>query len=243
MTEARLDKREEWSTAVDRMNDAEFDALLPTFARLRSRTYWTPVAVARCAAQVLAELGIRRVLDLGCGPGKLCIVAGARAPHIAFAGIDHRPRLVATSRAIATEVGVSNASFEVGDATRANWSGFDALYVFNSFAENSFAPADQFDETVELTPARRIADVLRIESALAAMPVGTVLVTYHGLGGPIPGSYERIHLERVGSGFLQVWRRAHADHRDHYWIEDGAEAEIADAAQVGRYLSCELGDG
>ena len=224
----------------DEMDDAEFDALLPSFARRRSRTYWTPVAVARCAAQLLTELGARRVLDLGSGPGKFCIVAGARAPSIAFAGVDHRPRLVAVSRAISAETGVRNTTFELGDATRTPWTGFDALYVYNSFAENSFSREDQFDDAVELSPERRVADVLRIESALAAMPVGTVLVTYHGLGGPIPGSYARVHLEQAGTGWLQVWRRAHSTTPDYFWLEQGPEAEVANAVEVGRYLADEL---
>ena len=130
-----------------------------------------------------------------------------------------------------------NASFALGDATRVPWTGFDALYVFNSFAENSFSRDDQFDETVELSPARRVSEALRVERALAAMPAGTVLVTYYGLGGPIPGSYDRLHVARAGTGWLQVWRRAHASTRDDFWLEEGADAWPVDAAQVGRYLS------
>ena len=92
---------------------------------------------------------------------------------------------------------------------------------------------------MELSHARRVSEALRIEAALAVMPADTLLLTYYGLGGPIPGSYERVHAERAGSGWLQVWRRGHAPN-ECFWLEDGAEALLVNAAQVGRFLAEEL---
>jgi SAM-dependent methyltransferase len=229
--------REGSLTAVDALTDLQVDALLPPAARQASGRYWTPVAVARRTAQILDELGVRRVLDVGSGPGKFCVIAGARAPRIDFVGVEHRAHLVASAQALASEVGIQNATFQHDDATRLPWTQFEAVYIFNSFAENGFAREDQFDQSVELSRQRRLADVLRVKRQLATAPAGTVLLTYYGLGGPIPGSYERLHVEAVGTGWLQVWRHVGPGLSDTYWIEDDDDAFRASAAGVRRYLS------
>lgn len=220
------------TTTADDMTDAELDGLLPVAVRRVSRVYWTSVAVARKAAEILEHLGVRRVLDMGAGPGKFCVVAGARAPCIEFVGIEHRPRLVAIARSLAAEVGVVNVAFSVGDATRAAWTDFDAFYVFNSFAENDLAVDDRFDGTVELSRARHIAEVTRVARRLATAPVGTVLLTYHGLTGPIPRSYELLHAETAGAGWMRVWRKGDAASCGKYWLEEGAEVSAWAARPV-----------
>src|SRR3954452_18195742 len=55
--------------------DAEFDRLFPDELRDRSYLHWTPVEVAVRAAELLAPSprGIR-VLDVGAGVGKLCLI-------------------------------------------------------------------------------------------------------------------------------------------------------------------------
>lgn len=211
------------STAANDMTDAQFDALLPVVVRRVSRVYWTSVDVARKAAQIMEHLGVRRVLDMGSGPGKFCVVAGARAPRIAFVGVEHRPQLVAIAQSVAAKLGIINVTFSVGDATRTPWTDFDAFYVYNSFAENEFAADDQFDQTVELSHARHLAEVKRVARRLASAPVGSVVVTYHGLSGPIPGSYDLLHLEAAGTGWLRVWRKSAVPARDRYWLEEGAD--------------------
>lgn len=222
--------------AVDDMSDAQLDALLPAAAREASRVYWTPVGVARRAAQIFAGLGVCRVLDVGSGPGKFCVVASAQAPRVAFVGIEHRAQLVAAARSLAATVGSEGVTFVLGDATSLPWTGFDAFYVFNSFAENAASSGDQFDHTVELSRARRVADVIRVERWLAAVPVGTVLLTYNGLGGPIPASYACLHVEAAGDAWLRVWRRVGAVATNKYWLEDGADVSVITSDDVGRCL-------
>lgn len=225
-----------WPIPIDDTSDAQFDALLPRPARRVSSVYWTPVRVARRAAQIFDDLGVSRVLDVGSGPGKFCIVAGARAPRISFVGIEHRPHLVAAAHALAVSVGTTNVSFVHGDATSFPWTDFDGFYVFNSFAENSYPSDNQLDQTVELSHARRIDDVMRVERWLATRDPGTILLTYHGLGGPIPGSYEQVHVEAAGSDWLRAWRRGRAVANDRYWLEDAADVRLATIEGVVRHL-------
>src|SRR5207244_1254082 len=54
--------------------DGVFDRMFPTELRFVSFQHWTPVAVARRAAELLVGAGARRLLDVGSGPGKFCIV-------------------------------------------------------------------------------------------------------------------------------------------------------------------------
>lgn len=51
--------------------DRSFDRFLPEALRLVSPAYWTPLAVAKRAADWLEDLGIRTVVDLGSGAGKI----------------------------------------------------------------------------------------------------------------------------------------------------------------------------
>ncbi len=224
------------AATIDTMTDAQIDALLPPAARRVSRVYWTPVRVARRAALIFDALGVARVLDVGSGAGKFCVVAGARVPRISFVGVEHRPHLVAAAQSLAAAVGSTNVTFLVSDATSVPFPGFDGFYVFNSFAENSFVADEQLDQTVELSRVRRIDDVMRVERWLAARPVGNVLLTYHGLGGPIPGCYERVHVEAAGSSWLCAWRKSANGTRDRYWIEDGEDVTLATLEKVVRHL-------
>ena len=224
------------ATAIDNMTDGQIDALLPPVMRLVSPMYWTPVRVARRAAQIFDDLEVTRVLDVGSGPGKFCVVAGARVPRISFVGIEHRTHLVAAARSLAAKVGTANVTFEHGDATNLPDTGFDGFYVFNSFAENGFSAHNQLDQTVELSRVRLVGDVMRVERWLATRPVGTVLLTYHGLGGPIPSSYECVHVEAAGTAWLRAWQKGRDGKGDGYWLEDDAEITRATLEDVVSHL-------
>lgn len=200
-------------------DDAAFDALYPHLVRVLSSRFWTPVAVARRAARLLAEAGARRVLDVGAGAGKFALVGAAEVPHVRFVGIEQRAALVRIARETAARLRLTNVSFEHGDATRASWEGFDGVYFFNPFAENLFAPSDQMDSEVVLSRDKFFQDVIRVESALRAARVGTAFVTYHGVGGRVPSCYDVVHTERARSDCLRLWvkKRAHDD--GHFYLE------------------------
>jgi SAM-dependent methyltransferase len=223
--------------------DAEFDVLLPPPARQASAIYWTPVVVAQRAAELLTEVGVRRVLDVGAGPGKFCIVGASRAPSIAFVGIEHRPHLVAIAEHLAREMGTPNARFRLGNVTSTSWSEFDALYVFNSFAENLFSAVERFDDTVELSRARYVEDVLAVGRKLAELPEGTFVLTYHGLGGPIPDVYERVRVEPAGTGWLNLWRHRGASTSEMSWLEDDAGICAVSTAELRQVLRSVEHDG
>jgi SAM-dependent methyltransferase len=204
--------------------DVEFDRVYPHAIRAISRRHWTPVAVARRAAQLLQRAGARRVLDVGSGVGKFVLVAAATAPEVTFVGVEHRARLVEIARTAQVRLRLPNASFVCGEASEVPWCDFDGLYFFNPFIENLFADGDRIDLALEMTEARFDRDVQRTEAALRASPVGTAVVTYHGMGARIPGCYEPVRSERAGSDFLRLWVKRHERAEGfHLDVGDGIE--------------------
>jgi len=224
----------------DAWGDDEIDALLPDALRARSRVFWTPVHVARRVAQILNGLGCRRVLDVGCGPGKLAVVAAQLCPILSIHGVDHRPHLVTAARVLASRLGVANVSFELGDATQVAWTGFEAFYAFNPFAENDFSATERLDDTVPLSRAHRVHDLLRAAQQLDTVDRGAVLVTYHGLGGPIPSTWECLHTEAIGSGWVRVWYKARVGPIELYWMEHDDRLEWLTPRDLGHALGRQL---
>jgi len=83
------------------------------------------------------EAGID-VADLGCGSGHAINLMAQRFPKSRFTGYDFSEEGVATGRAEAKEMGLSNASFEVQDL--ANMSGseqFDVITVFDAIHDQA----------------------------------------------------------------------------------------------------------
>jgi len=73
-----------------------------------------------------------RVLDLGCGFGLFSLYYASVLPGIAIDGIDLNPRRIAMARKAAERLGLTNARYEVGNAT--DFRGgrlYDAAYMLD----------------------------------------------------------------------------------------------------------------
>ena len=192
----------------NRVDDATFDALYPASVRAISSVYWTPISVAMRAA-VLLDVGTSgRVLDVGSGPGKFCIIAAATTGATCV-GVEQRGTLVQIARDAARRAGVENAEFVHGTFSEIDVTTFDALYLFNPFEENLWSPEDRIDEEVEHGTARFLEDVERAEIMLAEARKGTRVVTYHGFGGTMPPEYDLVHRELQHTNALEVWVKTH----------------------------------
>jgi SAM-dependent methyltransferase len=186
-------------------NDFSFDRLYPAPIRAKSARFWTPVAVASRAAQLFASQNVRRVLDVGSGVGKFCLVAACACPDIDFIGIEQRPHLVDAAHLVKARLDARNARFLVGDIAEAPWLEFDGLYLYNPFEENVSRDGTQLDHTVELSEQRLVVDLGHVLAALVVAAVGTCMVTYNGFGGLIPTTYDLVHAERAGIDWLRLW--------------------------------------
>lgn len=186
------------------MDDRRFDAVYPPAIRRVSRQHWTPVEVAVRAAGLLADRPGARLLDIGSGAGKFCIVAAA-VTGARVSGIEQRGRFVDVAREAAASFGV-DVDFRAGTLADCDPRLFDGLYLFNPFGENLCSTKDRLDDTVELGEARFRRDVAAAEDFLRGAAVGTRVVTYCGFGGIMPRGYERVARERRG-GTLELWVR------------------------------------
>ena len=87
---------------------------------------------ARDAAFLLPYLcpGMR-LLDVGCGPGTITLGLAEAVASGEVIGIDLEPAQIEEARAVATERGVTNVRFEVGDAYRIPFAdrSFDAVFA------------------------------------------------------------------------------------------------------------------
>jgi SAM-dependent methyltransferase len=183
--------------------NAQFDQLLPTCWRRLSMMHWTPVQVARRAAQFLVNGPETQVLDVGSGPGKFCLV-GALATIGNFTGVEQRPHLVALSRSFVHKFAVPRVRFLCANAGDLDWSRYNAFYFYNPFYEN-LDPDKKLDESVELSSSLYDRYIKMTQDRLAQAPSGTRVVTFHGMGGDMPQGYERALQEFWEIGNLDLW--------------------------------------
>jgi SAM-dependent methyltransferase len=188
------------------MQDVIFDQVFPAIHRLRSWVYWTPVDVALRACALLAPTGVQRVLDVGAGVGKLCLV-GAVSTSASWFGIERDAEMVRVANAAARSLGVEHrAQFSHGDVRSVDFSSYDAFYLFNPFAEVLF---DDCDDALAIRDVY-VAMIAYVQQQLERAAPGTRVVTYHGLGGDMPLGYELAHEEPAREDHLRLWIRTPA---------------------------------
>jgi SAM-dependent methyltransferase len=186
--------------------DAVFDAFLPEDLANLSADQWTPLEVAVAAARWLAELGRKRVVDIGSGPGKFCIAA-ALASGCTFIGLEQNPRFVSVARSLARLFGVEDrVHFLRGALGDGALPEADAYYLYNPFAQHLFAPSDNGEVTPDYHRYRR--DVMLAQDTFRRAPSGTIVLTYNGFGGLMPASYEACRVDRELPCVLRMWRKS-----------------------------------
>jgi hypothetical protein len=180
------------------VDDSRFDRIYPEWARRMSTVHWTPVAVAVRAAQLLVRTPGARVLDVGSGVGKFCLV-GSMVTQGTFYGIESCARFAHTARDTARRLQTPGTRFLFGNMMALDWQRFDAFYLYNPFADNLEALESRlFDAYVRFA-----------RDELQAARAGTRVATYHGFGGAMPPSYR---LEFEGEReleWLELWTKAY----------------------------------
>jgi SAM-dependent methyltransferase len=189
---------------AEAIDDDRFDRLYPPVVRALAERHWTPIRVALRAAELLVAKPGARVLDVGAGAGKFCIV-GALASDAEFVGVEQRPHLVEAASALATTLGAERARCLLGNAFSVDWREFDAIYLFNPFQEHVGDDAGVIDRTISIGPRHHIDAVSQTRAKLREARIGTRVVTYYGFGGRMPGSFRRTLKEPHGDDWLELW--------------------------------------
>jgi SAM-dependent methyltransferase len=185
------------------MTDRDFDAMYSGRLRALAKLHFTPVDVARAAARFLVTRPGTRVLDVGAGAGKFCIV-GALSTSGHFTGVEQRAYLCRISELHARYLGALHTRFIHANVVDVDFSDFDAFYVYNPFSENILLD-DPLDNTVELDRSLYARYSEFVHHHLAQMPVGTRLATYHSFQHEVPQSY--VAVDSGFEGKLKMWEK------------------------------------
>jgi SAM-dependent methyltransferase len=169
------------------IEDEKFDRIYPPQIRELSSVFWTPVRIASEAAQWLVTAPGTRVLDIGCGAGKFCLL-GAQLTDAHFTGVEQRLHLVEVARKAAAELHLTDVEFLHQNVVELNFSSWDAFYIFNPFDENFFT-SHRMDNAVLLSPELFKRYTAHVAYQLAQRPLGTRVVTYMGYADEIPNCY------------------------------------------------------
>jgi SAM-dependent methyltransferase len=185
------------------ISDHDLDQVFPEELRDRSHLHWTPVAIAMRVVELLAPAPGARVLDVGAGVGKVCLI-GALMTRATWWGIEQDATLVSAAKHAAWVLDANRGTrFVNGDGSRLAWDEFDALYFYNPFSTLMLAPhASAFVRYATLQATMR-----RVEQRLAGTRVGTRAVTYHGFGGRFPPGFALVSREPAGGDALELWVR------------------------------------
>jgi SAM-dependent methyltransferase len=194
----RTNKIETWFNS-----DEEFNRLYPVEMQLLAHKHWTPLNIAKKAANFLAAEPHKKILDIGSGVGKFCLSAAYYKPNSFYYGVEQRENLIAFSEAAKNSLEIVNVSFIYGNFTQLNLSKFDHFYFYNSFYENLIDTA-KIDDSIAYSGELYNYYNGYLFKQLEQLPRGTRLATFHGLlGNEIPTCFHIVGSEM--DNLLQYW--------------------------------------
>ncbi len=168
--------------------DSEFDLIYPLKIKKASEIHFTPIKVAKVAAQYLANGKDTKILDVGAGAGKFCMI-GSACTEAHFIGVEQRKNLCTTATLISKHYNLTNVEFINSNITDIDFREFDAFYFYNSFYEN-LCPLGKIDNSVDLRRELYEGYSLYVKEQLDQMSIGTRLVTYFSFLEEVPESFK-----------------------------------------------------
>lgn len=185
------------------VDDLDFDCIYPKKVRIAASIHFAPVEVSKMAARYLVEKPGTRVLDVGSGAGKFCMV-GAVCTEGRFTGVEQRKSLCTLAKDLTQQYQLNNVAFIHANITEIGFEDFDAFFLFNPFYEN-VCMSGVLDDDIELARHLYTDYSLYVKVQLEAMPLGTKLVTYFSYLDEIPDSYTLQFA--LSEGKLKMWEK------------------------------------
>ena len=185
------------------IEDKLFNTIYPLSINKLSDCHWTPVKIAILAAEYLVDKPKCKVLDIGSGVGKFCLV-GAAATKGLFYGVEQRERLVKLSKKIAKKHKITNVEFIHSNMNQISFSNYNAFYFYNSFYEN-IGHYMAIDTTIPLDENLYYTYSKYVEKELQKTPIGTRLVTYWSNWLEIPEGFDLEYTDYDGK--LNFWEK------------------------------------
>lgn len=169
------------------IDDNLFNTIYPASMYQIAQRHWTPIHVAKMAAHFLVTSQRTRVLDIGAGVGKFCLI-GASCTDGLFYGVEQRATLVDIAKQIAQKHQINNAKFIHANMNEIEFNDYDSFYFFNSFYENidSSCPIDNL-----IKPDRELYHLYteQLKSQLDLTTKGTRLACYWSGRKEVPDSF------------------------------------------------------
>jgi len=168
-------------------SDQQFLSLFSEKNKKANRIHYTPLAVAKKAAEFLCGGLGNKILDIGSGIGKFCFTAAHYYPAYTFYGIEQRGDLIEASEKTNETLQLSNVFFEHKNFDQITLTDYHHFYFFNSFDEN--IEEDKLDYQVAFSENLYHYYNAQIHKQLSKMPTGTRIATFFTLDDIIPASY------------------------------------------------------
>ena len=203
-------KEQEKGMSVDKRIDADrwyssdeqFNELYPISIQELSKRHWTPLAVARKAANFLTVQDNVRILDIGSGVGKFCLGAAFYKPKGFYYGVEQRKYLIEHAEAAKERLQLENVSFLNGNFTQLDFKNFDHFYFYNSFYEN-LVWTNKIDNNIHYSGELYNYYNRYLYQQLDQKKPGTRLATFHSMEDEIPKSYHEVGSEL--DNLLKFW--------------------------------------
>lgn len=187
------------------IDDDKFHSLYPPHIQKLADRHWTPLKVAKYAAEFLVPEDGAKVLDIGSGAGKFCLAASYYKPNGFFYGIEQRKDLLDCAVEAEYNLSLNNLSFMHGNFTQINFKQFDHFYFYNSFYENIDGTA-KIDHKIEYSLSLYNYYNSYLYNQLEKMPAGTRVATYHSWENQMPPAYYIIKTQF--DKLLKFWIKA-----------------------------------
>jgi SAM-dependent methyltransferase len=170
--------------------DDEFDAIFPEEVREHSDRHFTSVFIAQKAAQFLVSSKKDRILDIGAGTGKFCLVA-ALTNDAHFTGVEYRKKQYEIALNCTQRFNVTNATFIHSNILDVPFDDFTGFYMFNPFLEQIDGTA-KMDNSIDEKTGNYSLFSNYVKAELEKKPIGTRLATYYVPHIQISDSYELV---------------------------------------------------
>ncbi len=185
------------------MGDKLFDRIYSEDIQQLAADHFTPVAMIKLACQFLVQKAGTRVLDIGSGAGKFCIV-GATCTDGHFTGVEIREKLHLAATQVAQNQKLNNVAFIHSNITEIDFTPYDAFYFYNTFFENIMS-LDRIDTSIALNKILYKEYSNCVREKLDALAIGTRLVTYYSAYDEVPDSYRIV--EKIDRQKITMWEK------------------------------------
>jgi len=185
-------------------SDEQFDLLYPGPIRALAQRHWTPLHIARKAANFLAAEANVKILDIGSGVGKFCLGAAYYKPNAFYFGVEQRNSLVTLAETTRKTLHLEKVFFQHRNFTQLDLKHYDHFYFYNSFFEN-LSGTNKIDDSIEYSGELYNYYNRYLYRQLDQLPAGTRLATYHSLEDEVPRCFHE-----VGSSMDNILK---------YWIK------------------------